>query len=90
MPDRQTYDWDTERHAVEGEGGEGHDDNNDPGFVSLMERLCRARCLPEDPVANVSGLDVDGLIAGNDGWNGSYGRAGLQHIWVDDHTCGSQ
>jgi hypothetical protein len=26
----KTYDWDTEGHGIEGQGGEGHDDHDDP------------------------------------------------------------
>lgn len=31
---RQTYDWDSECHAIEGEGGQRHDDGNNPIIVS--------------------------------------------------------
>jgi hypothetical protein len=46
-------------------------------------------CLPEGAVAYISGFDVDGVTAGNDGGNGSDRRGlALHHLGIDNHDDG--
>ena len=59
--------------------------------VSAELKHHEAVVLPEGPVADVTSLDIDGLIARNDGGNRSYRRGlALEHIWMNDHDCGIQ
>lgn len=38
----KTYDWDSESHAVEGQRGEGHDNNDNPVTVNKLREEAAA------------------------------------------------
>jgi hypothetical protein len=54
-------------------------------YTSIFIRAC----LPEGAVAYISGFNIDGVTAGNDGGDGSDRRGlALHHLGIDDHDCG--
>lgn len=86
-----TYHRYTESHAIEGERGEAHKDDNNP-----EERLSVTRSvwsvgsedIPERSPAHITGLDRDDGVW-NHGGNGSHRRGGshrLEHVWMHDHA----
>ena len=58
-----TYDWNTEGHYVEGNGGDEHNDEDNPDVHQLwLPRLGCRQGLPESAVANITSFLVDRCI----------------------------
>jgi hypothetical protein len=91
----ETYDWLAEGHAIEGEGGQTHDDTDHPMPVStpLTVNNEAVRSLPEGSVANIASMLDLGATTWNDGRQRCHGGGGmalkgLQHLWLNDHVDG--